>query len=380
MKKSLAFLVAVILAISLLLPSPIPAKGYFVVASADATATEKMQADFLCDAVGTDDNIQIQAAINAASMLPQGGKVLLSKGLFSGGPLVMKSNVVLSGAGPSNVNLAGITKYKLKNGANATLLSGGGAIVSRSIISNIFFDANKANQGAGNYYGIDATGFQYSDVDHVTIAYAKSHGWFIDGAVKASPNLAVSFLGSYYNGGDGFHIVNEKAASWYISIIAAINAGNGVYRKNNVSQEFSHSGAGGNGLNGWYTENDLLVHDYQLHSESSQKSGFYYKNIGYSQISDLFSQQDCIANTDDPVVFYGGNSIAVTNVVVNNYLISGAGRYGLKVAGPSIFNLTGGTVTVYGVGATALYYEATHARIIGLGIDAPSGTKVLRGG
>src|SRR3990172_3058090 len=70
-----------------------------VVAASNASARAKARADYLCD--GTDDDVQIQAAVNALPAVS--GKVLLTEGTFSiSTPIsVLKHNVTIEGQGPA---------------------------------------------------------------------------------------------------------------------------------------------------------------------------------------------------------------------------------------------------------------------------------------
>ena len=87
----------------LLLPSLAMAQGVgqleprssaatLVVAASDSTAKDKTNADYVCD--GTDDHVQIQAALDA---LPaQGGSVLLLAGNYLAERIEIPSNTIFS--------------------------------------------------------------------------------------------------------------------------------------------------------------------------------------------------------------------------------------------------------------------------------------------
>ncbi len=71
----------------------------YVVAASDAPSHVKKQADYVCD--GTDDQVEIQAAIDA---LPaEGGSVHLTAGTFSAATIILRSNVSLSGEGAATL-------------------------------------------------------------------------------------------------------------------------------------------------------------------------------------------------------------------------------------------------------------------------------------
>lgn len=116
----------------------------FVVAAAGASAKVLAAADFVCD--GIDDDVQIQAALDALSA---GGMVVLSEGAFAiSGTVKVGSNTtlwlnpasVLTLA--SEINAAVIENSDFTNG-NENIRIIGGEI-----------DGNKANQSSGDSYGI----------------------------------------------------------------------------------------------------------------------------------------------------------------------------------------------------------------------------------
>src|SRR5690554_2584980 len=66
------------------------------VAASDSTELSKTQADYVCD--GVDDQAEIQAALAA---LPEGGKVILTDGTFNcAGVIAPPAGTTLSGQGP----------------------------------------------------------------------------------------------------------------------------------------------------------------------------------------------------------------------------------------------------------------------------------------
>lgn len=121
------------------------------VAASNAPARYTAIADYTCD--GTDDDVQIQAAIDAAT---PGGIVQLSPGNFVGGQLVVKDRVWLRGTGMYG------TEYKLKNTANADVIinfvSPDGIVANAEFIAvtDLRIDGNKANQTSGRGIFLDA--------------------------------------------------------------------------------------------------------------------------------------------------------------------------------------------------------------------------------
>ena len=112
----------------------------FTVAANDAPAAIKARADYICD--GTDDDVQIQQAIDA---LPStGGKVKLSSGTFTIGATVIMDNYQrLEGSGKSTI-------VKAKNSLNADMFYTQTATFNRYIeITNFTIDGNRSNNTSG---------------------------------------------------------------------------------------------------------------------------------------------------------------------------------------------------------------------------------------
>ena len=110
-----------------------------IVGASDSVSQVAGDYDYLCD--GTDDDVQIQAAIDA---LPaSGGRVILMEGNFLLGTTVIisKSGVTIEGQGKGTI-------VKLKNAGNVNMFNLGHATNTYTGINflNIYFDGNAANQ------------------------------------------------------------------------------------------------------------------------------------------------------------------------------------------------------------------------------------------
>ncbi|KDE55270.1 right-handed parallel beta-helix repeat-containing protein [Methanoculleus sp. MH98A] len=107
-RQNILRLAAALLACCLIIPalSPVSAAesaspATLTVAASDSTELSKNQADYVCD--GVDDQAEIQAALAA---LPDGGKVVLSDGTFNcAGVIAPPAGTTLSGQGPDATNL-----------------------------------------------------------------------------------------------------------------------------------------------------------------------------------------------------------------------------------------------------------------------------------
>lgn len=110
-----------------------------VVAANDSIDTSR--ADYICD--GTDDDVQIQQAIDAVAAGGVGGKVVLLEGTFTLG-----SGSILFNSGDENISIEGAgtgTVITCKDSFDAQLLSVSGSS-GNVIIRNIKFDGNGTNQ------------------------------------------------------------------------------------------------------------------------------------------------------------------------------------------------------------------------------------------
>ena len=136
----------------------------FVVAASNATARTKAKADYVCD--GTDDDVQIQAAIDALTV---GGRVLLSEGTFTLGDSITINginNLYLGGMGTSTI-------LKLADGlAVSTALSL--VTVNGILIENLKIDSNGSNQ-TGSAYNILADQVKDLTINNVFLINARTH-------------------------------------------------------------------------------------------------------------------------------------------------------------------------------------------------------------
>jgi len=158
-------------------------EGYMVVGGENVTrsatftvasSTSSQRADYVCD--GTDDQIEIQAAIDALPV--NGGKVLLLEGLFIlSTPLFPPAagnvyrHYYVEGQGKTG------TILQLADNSSCSVVEQGSG-TGNLHLSNLWLNGNKANQSSGN--GINATGM-FVWLDDVTISHIKQDGIYCDG-------------------------------------------------------------------------------------------------------------------------------------------------------------------------------------------------------
>jgi peptidoglycan/xylan/chitin deacetylase (PgdA/CDA1 family) len=128
-----------------------------VVAASDSSALSKQQSDYVCD--GTDDQVTIQAAIDASS-----GDIYFSEGNYvkgNVGGITIPSNRCL------RLSWGATIKYKTDVGDGAVIFENADAVSGNENISIIggILDGNSANQASGSQNAISLTDVSNSKID-----------------------------------------------------------------------------------------------------------------------------------------------------------------------------------------------------------------------
>ena len=276
-----------------------PREATYIVAASDAPLHVRRQADYVCDGVA--DNVEIQAAINA---VPTWGVVRLSEGNFVIAAVVLFKNYsYLIGAG------IGITTLTAANGLNAIVLS----IHTRTYIevSHLTIDGNGLNQ-AGDRHGIQVYNSPFVRITDVEVHDARDIGI----AVNLSPDC--SLLNSLvrdnghggasqhgvgvYNSSHRFQAVNCRfidnvkfgittqdtgSITDYCTFLACIATGNGL-------EGFRHRAGKGHRVEGCYSASNgdagitldwttgaTVLNNYSLYNDLDGilLAGSYYSTI-----------------------------------------------------------------------------------------------------
>ncbi len=177
-----------------------------VVAASDASAASKAMADYVCD--GVDDDVQIQAAIDA---LPSGiqGAVELTEGNFNGGKIAIadKGKVWLRGRG------TGATVYTLKDSENDNMLEiTGEGDVYDTTVSDMMFDGNKSNQSSGK--GIYVAGQRQVRLRDLKVRLCKGVGIHFNGSSYSCNTFRMDNIIVTENDGDGIYI--QQVYNWAV--------------------------------------------------------------------------------------------------------------------------------------------------------------------
>ena len=168
-----------------------------VVASAAASDLRKAQADYVCDGVA--DDVQINAAI--AALPAGGGKVVLSEGTFNiAASIALVSNLVLQGQG------IGVTVLNLVAAANVSVLSASSK--SNLALADLTVDGNKANQTSGTNNAINFTTCTEVNVSRIEVKNSYYEGlnfvtncfniWVRDCLLQASTRSGLRVASSWF--------------------------------------------------------------------------------------------------------------------------------------------------------------------------------------
>lgn len=304
-----------------------------VIAASDSSAKSKAQADYVCD--GTDDNVEIQAAIDA---LPTGGgTVLLLEGVFRvATDIAMRSNVTLEGTGFSTILM--LNPNTNKNIITAT-------DVSNFCIQSMLLDGNKDNNTDQNNIllqnGIHIEHCYRSVVSTLIIQNCEESGIHVmpvNGATgsELAYNTFLNIV-SHNNTKCGMYI-NSYAE--YMQISNCVFANNGTYGVCNLSANLTFSSCimcenAGSGVgiiveskttNNTFTGcqvNHNLGHGFRLHS------------VFGTQIENC----KIIANRLHGILLHGGSQHIVTGNVVSTNCYETTGNDNICIEDSSSYNI-----------------------------------------
>ena len=188
------------------------------VAANDTPANEKAYADYVAD--GTDDEVQIQAAIDA---LPStGGSVYLLAGTFNVGTTtyadraisINASNTALIGQGPSTI-------LRLQNSSNGSVSIIDVTYQDSVVIRDLQIDGNQDNNAAaGTYYGIELNNTGSSTIENVIVKEMQ------DSAVSLNLSDENLIQGNIFRGNSGNNIRFQTSNENIISNNTIITRGN----------------------------------------------------------------------------------------------------------------------------------------------------------
>ncbi len=261
------------------------------VAANDSSALSKAQADYVCD--GTDDQVEIQAAITAAAI---GDKILLLAGRYD-----ISSTINITKAltieGEGHAWETGGTMIFLDDNSNCDifLLSAPATHVFFLTIKNLFIDGNKLNQTSGNGIHI-ATDGDCSDSMFMNLGVQnmKENGIYIQyGWLHTLMNIWTEF-----NVGNGVKIDNS-AQSKIVNVHSSWNGGRGLYCNGAADVEAIGGAFTQNQKEGILIDNSskrIMISSATLSMNS--KIGQYVYNALQIENTTMISVMNCIFDND----------------------------------------------------------------------------------
>ena len=342
------------------LEAPTGRTATYVVAASDASALSKSQADYVCD--GTDDQVEIQAAIDA---LPANrGKIHLSQGTYSINASIIllpyelgQQSVMIEGEGRQTI-------LRLADNANCDMITQdvwtsvypGQAAVMRFQIHDLRIEGNRDNNTLGSAIKLLGWNCLIENVEiyHMaedgihfvrTSSEYSSANWIVNCLMYSPGNSDSEKNGGYgiiYEGGDGFLFGNNigrtlKAAIFlHGSVITAI--GNHVYACEYGFEFVGHK-----------------MHILGNEIEYIQKHGIYgypdeYRSIRYTQIESNIIQGVSQAETgtydgiriEGTAIYLDPDYSIITNNIISRHISLNTTvfpRYGISLGGSSLDNV-----------------------------------------
>lgn len=271
----------------------------YMVAASDAPGHVRAQADYLCD--GTDDHVQIQAAIDA---LPAtGGKVLLSQGTFNiESSILLDSYQTLWGFGRSTILTTTTADLDI-----ITATGGSGTEKIGITISDLCVDGNAGS--ATNDHGIMWTYVDDSEIRNV---------WSID------------------NGEEGIWLSNCDYNRFYGNVLTG-NVYGFFVRDTSVRNIISHNDVRDN------TSDGINIQESK-HNTISANLVSDNADVGIDVTS---SSHGCIIagnlvlSNDDQGIFLSGSD----SCIVSGNECKGNGQDGIYIYGSDHCNITGNLLT-----------------------------------
>ena len=260
----------------------------YVVAASNASPNSKAQADFVCD--GSDDNVEIQAAIDALPVT--GGIVHLTEGAFNiSAPISIYRRV--ANWGPLWLQGSGIkvTTIFLQDHTNSNMIEN--IVIDYDAgfkkVSDMMLNANKAKQTSGNgIYSVKTGKGQSFDqqYENIYVDGMKDTGIYITSAW----GVDMTNILSEHNGGDGIYL--QGTQNYMSHVYVKGNYGNGLFLLTDQGH-YTNVQSEANGKAGvvlqagrWNNFSNFVVRDWGGATDSNYR-GFQLGSTGKYQNSDF---------------------------------------------------------------------------------------------
>ena len=241
-----------------------PRVATLVVAASDSSPKSKAQADYVCD--GTDDHVEIQAALDA---LPaDGGEVRLSEGTYYiEVSLALDSNQTLRGCGKNTIlttttaNLDIITATgsvgSEKTGiliADLCIDGDAGGVANEDGILWTYVDYSKIHNVWSQDNGDDGMDFSYCDFNEIIGNTCQGNGDNGINLYRSNYNNTIVGNACQGNGSDGIHTFTTNHNNTISGNTCQGNGGAGICISHSNNNTIVGNTVQGNGYNGIYLE------------------------------------------------------------------------------------------------------------------------------
>ena len=289
----------------------------FVIAASDSSTLSKQQADYVCD--GVDDQVEIQAAIDALPAV--GGTIIMREGVYSISAYVtISSNVTLLGYGNAKI-IDAVYIGELLYVLDATNVT----------VDGIHINVTKTSGGTTNGFGI-----YINNSNNVTIKNSN-----IEGTSNTTPTWGVAGKNSNYITFDSNYVsgIQYEALSFWWNVNHSIMSNN-IMVENGfgmvIERESSYNTLIGNTItNSNLTTGDILVRNAHHNSVTGNtiKNNFsltYKQGVAVENFShdNVISGNTLVGLYDSIAIKSGsqGNTISNNNIIgkINNgiYLLT----------------------------------------------------------
>lgn len=329
--------------------SPVGRGATLTVAANNATALEKAQADYVCDGVA--DNVQIQAALDA---LPAaGGQVILSEGVFN-----ITTGITLPTTKPFTLRGQGMrgTLLKVTSGANIDILTYSGLAPASYVPANFDYfkiadmeiDGDKTKQASGRC--IRLVYADYFILESLSVINAKTMGIRLENCDEGVISKCfISQNGTTYTSDAGIYSTSGTHDLAITACMLELNVGAGVFLNGTYEQSITS-------CNMWSNSYDIYLNGAAV--IDNVISGNVLEDAGAHSILLVAAQKNIITN--NRIITATTDGIRMNDAldnVINANIITGCGGIGIDerltsdrniISSNSSRSNTGGNLTVVG--------------------------------
>ncbi len=325
----------------------------FVVAASDAPQKYLDNADYVCD--GTDDDVQIQAAIDALSS--DGGRVILSEGTFTttSSITITADHVHVQGQGPGATEVHCTADTAVFDFAGT---SGAGVIDRGGLSSLLVRGAGLANTSA---HGVQLTYVNRTLVENLIIHSTRNGINFANVWQASLMNISVHGAGSDQN---FIGLMGDSSVAGGDNAIIAYNfqtqetSSDGIRLKSYSGSKFTSCEVGGAGGKGWnigVADNSLrneFLHVSNCLSDTITNEAWYIDGSGALNAEATDMQ---FSNIWAGSASHGLRIINGTNVIFNNVFFTTFTEHAVEIQDSARVDIHGGYIDGWGTLTPSTY-------------------------